>query len=151
MQAKVLKIWLIFLGLSNLTILTTFHNFSEDHLILWFLFHLKASSQHPGQFQNIRSIGSYFISRHLHNIQDSFKTSDLLVLILSQGIFTTYRTVSAELLIFWFLFYLKASLQHPGQFQPFHFTPSLQYPEHFQTKNTGNIPSSFGFVHINSL
>ncbi|KAF8510733.1 hypothetical protein BU17DRAFT_69937 [Hysterangium stoloniferum] len=52
------------------------------------VFHLKASSKHPGQFQ-------YFISKLLQNIQDNFRRPfDSLVVISSQSIFTIFRAFS---------------------------------------------------------
>ncbi|KAF8507415.1 hypothetical protein BU17DRAFT_71184 [Hysterangium stoloniferum] len=52
------------------------------------VFHLKASSKHPGQFQ-------YFISKLLQNIQDNFRRPfDSLVVISSQSFFTIFRTFS---------------------------------------------------------
>ncbi|KAF8527170.1 hypothetical protein BU17DRAFT_61795 [Hysterangium stoloniferum] len=82
------------------------------------VFHLKASSKHPGQFQ-------YFISKLLQNIQDNFSIS-------SQSFFKTSRTISEDLLILWLLFHLKASSQYSGHFQSFPLTTSFQYPRHFQ-------------------
>ncbi|KAF8519614.1 hypothetical protein BU17DRAFT_65840 [Hysterangium stoloniferum] len=71
------------------------------------------------------------------NFQETFwKPSDLLILFSSQGIFSTSRILSGELLILWFLLYLRASSQHPEQFQrlliPLVAISFLQYPYNIQ-------------------